>query len=354
MSTVDREALPVTSTPSPSRWGLSLPLPGVPLGQHRELLQAAERLGYTDAWSEDNGLADPFIMLALASTWTERLRLGTGIANVFTHGPATLAISALSLAEAAPGRFCLGLGSSSHAIVRDWNGFAFDKPLSRTRDVLALVREALGGQRVDRTLETASIRGFRLGRPAPAPVPLYLAALRPGMLRLAGQQADGVLLNLLGAADVPKVVAVVREAAKAAGRDPAGVEVVCRVVVALTDDREAAYAAARRGIAAYLNTPVYRAFHRWLGNERLYGEMWERWDAGDRRGALAALSNEAIDHLGAVGSVARCREFVEQMVAAGVQTPVLTFAPPAPPSDAELLAMIEGMGPPVAVRGSTP
>src|SRR5438552_2978906 len=109
---------------TPTRWGLSVPLPGVPLGEHRDLLQAAEQLGYTDAWSEDNGMADPFITLALAATWTDRLRLGTAIASVFTHGPATLAISALSMAEAAPGRFCLGLGSSSHAIVRDWNGLS--------------------------------------------------------------------------------------------------------------------------------------------------------------------------------------------------------------------------------------
>jgi probable F420-dependent oxidoreductase len=339
---------------TPTRWGLSLPLPGIPLGQHRDLLQAAERLGYTDAWSEDNGLADPFIMLALAAAWTDRLRLGTAIANVFTHGPATLATSALSLAEAAPGRFCLGLGSSSPAIVRDWNGFVFDKPLSHTRDVLQLVREALGGGRVNRTLETARMQGFRLGRTPPAPVPIYLAALRPGMLRLAAQLADGVFLNALGPDDVPKALAVVREAMQEAGRDAATVEVVGRPVVMLTAERDAAYAAARRLLAAYLNTPVYRAFHRWLGNEHLYGAMWERWEAGDRRGAVAALSDEAVDHIIAIGDAAHCRAFVDQYVTAGVQTPVVVLFAATPPSTAEVLAMVTALAPQAVAAGPVP
>jgi len=327
------------------RRGISLPLPGLPLGQHKELLEAAERLGYTDGWSEDNGLSDPFTMLALAACWTTRMRLGTAIASVFAHGPATLATSALSLAEAAPGRFCLGLGSSSHTIVRDWNGLPFTKPLSRTRDVMQLVREALSGVRVDRALETASMRGFRLGRPVPAPVPIYLAALRPGMLALAGQLADGVFLNAIGPTDVPKVLPVLREAMRAAGRDPAAVEVVSRVLVAPTEDREAAYAAMRRLLAAYLSTPVYRAFHRWLGNDHLYGEMWERWDAGDRRGALAAISDDAVDHLCAIGDVAHCRAFVDRYVAAGVETPVVILFSAGTPTTPELLAMLSGLAP---------
>ncbi|MGI8552852.1 MAG: LLM class F420-dependent oxidoreductase, partial [Dehalococcoidia bacterium] len=309
-----------------SRWGLTLPLPGIPLAQHREVLQEAERLGYTDAWSQDTDQGDPFTPLAVAAASTRQMRLGTMIANTFTHGPAVLAMSALSLAEAAPGRFCLGLGSSSPVIVQDWNGIPFGKPLTRTKDVFLLVREALDGGRVNRILETARMQSFRLGRPLPAPVPMYLAAMRPGMLHLAGQMADGVLINWLGAADVPKVVATLREAALEAGRDPGAVEVVCRVFVAMHDDRELAYTAARRAIALYLNTPAYRAFHRWLGNEQLYGEMWQRWDAGDRRGAVLALSEEAVDYLIGIGDADRCHAFVAAYRASGVDTPVLAFA----------------------------
>jgi alkanesulfonate monooxygenase SsuD/methylene tetrahydromethanopterin reductase-like flavin-dependent oxidoreductase (luciferase family) len=165
------------------------------------------------------------------------------------------------------------------------------------------------------------------------------------MLRLAATLADGVFINALGPTDVPQSLAVVRAAIADAGRDPAQVDIVCRVVLFPTRDREAAYAAARRLIAAYLNTPVYRAFHQWLGNDRLYGSMWERWTAGDRRGALDALSEEAVDHLIAIGDADTCRAFVQRYVAAGVQTPVLLFlAPDAPTIDA-VRTMVSALAP---------
>ncbi len=336
--------------PDTQRWGFSLPLSGITLAEHREVLQEAERLGYTDAWSLEVDGTDIFTPLAVAACWTERMRLGTAIANTFTRGPATLAQSALAMAEAAPGRFVLGLGSSSDTIVRDWNGMAFERPLTRTREVAELVREALSGARVNRTLSTARMHGFRLSRPVPAPVPIYLAALRPGMLRLAGEIADGVIINWLAPRDVPHVVQVVREAAKAAGRDPASVEIVCRIFVCLHEDLQAARALARRQIAAYLNVPVYRRFHEWLGNGPLLQAMWERWEAGDRRGALAAIPDEAVDAFYAVGDAARCRAQVEAYVAAGVDTPLLAFTPAATDlagQAAESWAMLRALAPAV-------
>src|SRR3990172_1132733 len=100
-----------------NRWGLTIPLDGVPLSAHREVLQEAEALGYTDVWSAEVDGSDAFTPLALAAAWTERLRLGTAIANVFTRGPALLAQTVAALAEAAPGRFCLGIGARSPALV---------------------------------------------------------------------------------------------------------------------------------------------------------------------------------------------------------------------------------------------
>lgn len=330
------------------RWGLSVPFFGISLKGHREVLAEAERLGYTDAWSLEVDGTDVFTPLALAAAWTERMRLGTAIASVFTRGPAVLAESALSMAEAAPGRFVLGLGASSDTIVRDWNGSAFEKPLPRTRDVTELVREALTGVRVTRQLEAAGMNGFRLSRPVPAPVPIYLAALRPGMLRLAGQMGDGVIINWLRPADVPRVVRVARDAAEKAGRDPVSLEVACRIFVTMHDDLEVARAAARRLIAGYLNVPVYREFHRWLGNAPLLGGMWDRWAEGDRRGALAALPDEAVDSLVAVGDAARCRALVDAYVQAGVQTPILCFTPAATDLEGqarESMAMLHALAP---------
>src|SRR3990172_5834830 len=105
----------------PPRWGFTFPLEGVPLSEHREVLQEAERLGYTDAWTAEVDGYDAFVPLALAAAWTYRIRLGTAIANVFTRGPALLAMEAAAMADAAPGRFCLGIGSRSPAILQPLN-----------------------------------------------------------------------------------------------------------------------------------------------------------------------------------------------------------------------------------------
>src|SRR3990170_3532082 len=169
------------------RWGLTFPLDGVPLPAHREVLREAEALGYTDAWTLEVDGLDAFVPVALAADWTERLRLGTAIANVFTRGPALLAQTAAAVAEVAPGRFCLGIGASSPAIVESWNGVELRRPLERVRETVAFLRAAFAGERA--ASEALGVRGFRLGRRFGEPPPIFVAALRRRMLALAGEVA---------------------------------------------------------------------------------------------------------------------------------------------------------------------
>lgn len=309
------------------RWGLSIPLLGVPLVEHRSVVQRAEQLGYTDLWSLEVDQGDAFTPLALAAAWSERTRLGTAIASSFTRGPMTLAMSAAALAEAAPGRFVLGIGSASSTIVQDWNGIPFEKPYTRTRDVLRAVRAALAGSRVAVETDTLRVSGFRLSRPVPGPVPVFLAALRGRMLRLAGAEADGVIINWLAPEDVPVVLTEVRAGAERAGRDPDAIEVVCRIFVCVSDDTAAARAIARRYIAAYLTVPVYAAFHEWLGRGDLLRPMQAAWAAGDRRAALAAIPDEVVDAVFVAGDAATCKARIQAYIDAGVQTPLLYIVP---------------------------
>jgi len=309
------------------RWGFTLPLDGVTLADHRELVQQAERDGYTDAWTLEVDGVDCFTPLALTVTWTDSLRVGTAIANVYTRTPAVLAMQAAAMAEAAPGRFVLGIGSSSPVIVQDWSGIPFEEPLAQTRDAALILREALAGGRVTKQTNRLRVNGFRLSRPMTSP-PLYIAALRSGMLRLAGRLGDGVIINWLAPHDVPQVVAVAREAAAKAGKDPDTLDVVCRIFVCVTDDLEAAHVLARRQIAAYLTTPVYEAFHVWLGRGEALRPMTAAWRAGDRRGAVAAIPQSAVEDLLVIGDAQRCRERILEYCAAGVTTPVLHFVPP--------------------------
>jgi probable F420-dependent oxidoreductase len=315
-------------------YGITIPFDGVALSQQRELVAELADLGYTDAWSSESGGADAFSPLALASAWAPGLRLGTAIAQVLTRGPANLAQAAATLAAAAPGRFTLGIGTSSDVIVERWNGMAFDRPYQRMRDTARFLRAALRGERVSQRYETFAVDGFRLQLVPERQPPLLIAALRPGMLRLAGREADGAVINWLSPDDVRTVAPYVHEAGP-------GKQLVARIYVAATDDAEAGRALARRAIAGYLTVPVYRAFHEWLGRGERLAAMWRAWEAGDRKAALAAIPDEVVDELVVHGPPGRCRERVGRYVEAGVTTPVLSLLP----MDGDVREVVRGLAP---------
>ena len=174
--------------------------------------------------------------------------------------------------------------------------------------------------------ETFSVDGFRLSRPPAAPIPIHVAALRPGMLRVAGEVADGAVLNWLSADDVPKSVAVVREAAARAGRDPASVEITARLLINVDPPSPTADLAVRRHVTAYLNVPVYRAFHEWLGRTASLGPMWEAWARGDRKAAVAAVPERVMNDLILRGSIEEIRKAVIRYFDAGIDTAFLQLA----------------------------
>ncbi|MEU0468193.1 MULTISPECIES: LLM class F420-dependent oxidoreductase [unclassified Amycolatopsis] len=299
------------------RWGITIPLTGVPLTAHRELIERLPALGYTDAWSAETAGTDAFSPLLLASQWAPELRLGTAIVPVYTRGPGLLAMSAATLAEAAPGRFVLGIGASSPVIVQGWNAAEFAKPFARTRDTLRFLRAALAGEKVTAEYETFSVSKFRLERaPEPAP-PIMLAALRPGMLKLAAKEADGAITNWLSPADVRQVRAEI-------GPDT---ELAARIFVCPTTDREAARGLGRMLISSYLTVPVYAAFHDWLGRGEALAPMHEAWRAGDRKRANELIPDEVVDDLVVHGSPEECREKVQSYVDNGLTTPVIALLP---------------------------
>lgn len=298
-------------------YGITIPFNNVPLSDHREWFEELAALGYTDLWSSEADGTDAFTPLAMAAAWTPTMRLGTAIVPAFTRGPAVMAQSVAAMAEAAPGRFAFGIGTSSNVIVEGWNGIPFDEPYKRTRDMARFVRQALTGEKVDFESDTMTVRGFRLGRkPAVAP-PILIAALRPGMLHLAGREGDGAIINWLAASDVAKVAKEVGD----------GKEIVARIFVCPSEDTETVRAQARRMITAYLNVPVYAAFHEWLGRGPVLQPMWDAWKAGERKAALDAIPDHVVDELILHGSPAVVRAKVAEYVAAGVTTPALAVIP---------------------------
>ncbi|MFV0309818.1 MAG: LLM class F420-dependent oxidoreductase [Desertimonas sp.] len=305
----------------PIRPGMTVPLPG-PLHTHRDKLGELADLGYTDIWSAEADGADGFTPLALAAAWEPRLRLGTAIIPAYTRAPACFAQSVASMADAAPGRFAIGIGSSSNVIVERWNGVPFEAPYRKVRDVVRFLRDALGGEKVAKTYDTFEVQGFRLGIRPEQPPPILIAALREGMLKLAGREGDGVIINWLAPEDVTKVVGVVSDAAEGAER-----EVVARIFCCPSENAEVVREAAKFAIAAYLNVPVYAEFHRWLGRGDVLQPMWEAWQGGDRKAALAAIPDSLVDELIVHGSPAHCRERIQAYFDNGVTTSSLAIMP---------------------------
>jgi probable F420-dependent oxidoreductase len=294
-----------------ARYGVTVPLTGVPLTGHRDRIVELADLGYTDLWSAESGGYDAFIPLAVAAQWAPELRLGTAIVPAYTRGAHTLASTVASMCQAAPGRFALGLGTSSNVIVERWNGMTFDKPYQRVRDTIRFLRAALTGEKVTETYETFAVNGFRLGIPVPEQPPILVAALRQGMLRLAGREGDGAIVNWLSADDVKTVAPHVG----------AGKEIAARIFVLPSDDAGLVYAVGKRAIASYLTVPVYAAFHEWLGRGDQLADLWRLWAEGDRKAAAAAIPNEVVDQLLVWGKPEQCREHIQRYIDNGVTTP---------------------------------
>ena len=314
----------------PQRYGMTIPFDGVALADHRPLYEELADLGYTDLWSAEANGSDAFTPLALAAAWTPNARLGCAIVPAYTRGPALMAQSVAALAETAPDRFVFGIGTSSNVIVQNWNAIPFDEPYKKTRDMVRFLKLALTGDKVDQAFDTFTVKGFRLGRKPPQVPPILVAALRPGMLKLAGREADGAIINWLSADDVTKVAPIVHDAAAAAdaaAEDTTPKEIVARIFVCPSEDADMVRQYGRMAIAAYLNVPVYAAFHEWLGRSDVLTPMWEAWKAGDRKAATAAIPDEVVDDLIIHGSPQHCREHIARYVDNGVTTPVLAILP---------------------------
>ncbi len=300
-----------------SRLGMTIPFDTIGLGEQKGAIQSLVDSGYSDVWSSEVAQYDAFTPLVLANEWQPTLNLGTAIVPAFTRGPATLALSVAALASLAPGRFSIGIGSSSDVIVSKWNAVEFEKPFSRSRDVLRFLREALDGQKIDRSYDTFSINGFRLASPPETPPKILLAALRERMLKLAGSEGDGAILNWLSADDVSRVVPIVGD----------GKEIVARIFVAPNVEREKFLESGRRLIASYLNVGVYRDFHIWLGRSEKLEQMWTLWASGDRKGAVAAIPEEVVDELIVGGTTQECKRHIERYQENGVNVAALAILP---------------------------
>ena len=288
-----------------------------------DLCVEAESLGYTDVWTAEVGAADAFSPLAAVAARTRAVRRGTALIPVYTRPPALAAMSAAGLQALSKGRFVLGVGASSPAIVGQWMGQDFTEPVTRVREYVEVLRSALAGQKVSFAGETLRSEGFRLQVDPTAPVPVYVGALGPRMMRLAGAIADGVLLFLFTPDGVRTAVDEARAGATEAGNEPDALDIFIRLPVVLDEPDDLVRFMARRMLTGYAIVPAYNASLARQGFADEAAEIAAKWAAGDRDGATAAYTDEMLDSTFLSGNVDTVRERIAAYRAAGVRTPTL-------------------------------
>ena len=270
---------------------------------------------------------DSLSQLASIATATSRIVVGTGILPIYSRTPLVTAMSAAGLASVSGGRFILGLGVGNRPATEAGHGVRFSRPLDRLREMIYIVRRLLQGEEVTFRGKALHVTEASLGDAAPKEkVPIYIAALGPRMLRLAGEMADGVLLSWAASSYLKEAIRQVREGAVSAGRDPDDVVISGYVRVAVADDPDsigAARSALQREIGRYAGNPFYRTFFRQMGFEAEMAAAEQALARGDVAGAEAAITPAMQDHLALLGSGGECREELERIREAGLQQPVI-------------------------------
>jgi alkanesulfonate monooxygenase SsuD/methylene tetrahydromethanopterin reductase-like flavin-dependent oxidoreductase (luciferase family) len=284
-------------------------------------VQLAESLGYESAYVTHIAGRESLTVVTAYALATSSIRVGTGVVPIYTRTPATMAQTAATIDELAGGRLTLGMGVSHRPVVEGWHGQTIDRPVAEMREYASIVRAILRGE--DPPAGEKWTTGFHLIGLDPRPsLPIYIAALSPAMLRLAGELADGVLLWLCSPQYIHDVVIPeVTAGRERAGLTLEGFDVVPAVPAALTEDRDGAYAAMRSELIPYFGLPFYRAMIERSG----FGADIEAYDAaaGDLAAMQSAVSEDFLGALTAVGGESEVRAGVERYRAAGATSPCI-------------------------------
>lgn len=307
--------------------GLILPYEGgLAFPEALALTQRAESLDFDSVWVPEAWGTDAISILGALAARTERIRLGTAIVNVFSRTPALLAQTAATLDLISNGRVILGLGTSGHQVVAGWHGVPFDRPLQRMRETVAIIRQILRRERVRFAGEVFTLdQGLKLlARPVRADVPIYLATLTPGGLRLTGEVADGWIPTLFSPEHVDVFRPYLEEGANKAGRSLTSLTIAPEVQVLIDDDRARARDALRPWVALYVGGMGSRAKNFYNEVARRYGfeaearAIQDLYLNGKKLEAIGQVPDDLIDSISIAGPADYMRERLQVWSAAGV------------------------------------
>lgn len=332
-----------TSNPVPR---LDLASPGRTVRENIELATLAERAGWQGFWVAEATSGDAVATAAAVAARLESSRVGTAILPMQTRNPLLLAMAATSISQVASGGFVLGLGTSTPLIIEDWHATPWgSSPLQLTRECVDLVRRFLAGERVTTDAGRWRYRRAQLAARPPGRIPVYLAALNDRMLELAGEIADGVVLNFVTMADVAHAKRRVAAGAARVGRDLAGFEFMVFFRATVTDDYEAVRERYQRELFTYVMAPVYQRMFAREGYGDACQEIQALWRAGERQRALDSIPPALIRERTLIGTASEIRGRLQGYADAGVDS-TITFPVAIPDRDyvPDCARIIEALG----------
>ena len=285
-----------------------------------ELGKRSEELGYSSVWAPETTGPDGISILAALAAQTQQIRLGSGILPIFMRSPVAMAQTVASLDSLSAGRFMLGLGTSGQAVVEGWHGMSFGTQLTAMREYCTVVRQVLSGERTNFQGTQFSSRGFRLSCLPPKPCPpIFVAALNPPMARLAGEVADGLILNWVVPERVKMLLAYVDEGVSKAGRS-ARPTITSVVWAAVHEDTPELRRWLRSNISGYmLAMEPYRRAIRENGFAAAVQQLEEAGARGDRDGVRNALPDELLEQMVMFGPLERIQAGLARLIDAGVE-----------------------------------
>lgn len=326
------------------RVGLAIPPVGLPIDLCMDVVRQAEEHGFDSLWMGEAWGTETCTMVSALLARSQRIPIGTSIISIYLRPPTLAAMQAATLDLIAPGRVRIGLGVSTRN-VNALHGVPWDHPVSRTREYVSILRQGLTGKRVTSEGKFYRPQGFQLGMPAPARMPpIYLAAVNPKMLQLAGEIADGVILAWLPARQVPDSLAEIARGAARVGRTLSDIDIGCYIHTMVTDDRAQALSQLRRILVSYCQANTYIQGFRHFGYGDILDEVHLRWKAGDRSGAEAVIPESMVEELYVLGTVEECRAHIDRFMQAGIQMPVVASLPSSRTTGEDLYALIGAFG----------
>jgi 5,10-methylenetetrahydromethanopterin reductase len=280
--------------------------------------RAAEKLGYDGFWLTEESGKEAFSVLAILSSKTRKIRLGTGIVNIYSRTPTLLAMSISSLDEISSKRAFLGLGTGGIGFIMRGHGLAMEDPVNRMREYVTIIRKLISFERLSYEGKYFHIKNFQLRQKPPSKdVPIYLAGLNPKMQQLAGEVADGTIANMLTDNGIKETKENIRIGAERTGRDPTKVGIYT-LSMTICGQNQSAYEAMKKIIAFYAASPHYHHIMVSAGYGEIAKQVKELWDQNKHDEALNLVSDDMVKDLTITGTPREIRKKTLRYISAGV------------------------------------